>query len=135
MEDKVFVEIIEDLLKGLTKGIGGEDKMDPGSKDPIDYGLQTEDLQRFKTWLSLALRFTDVWSEGISVVPEDAVFRSAVGKTHSRLLKALSMFTDKELLNLFGPERANQIRGIANEATFETVTVRAVSPHSSAEPA
>ncbi|AKA47816.1 hypothetical protein IX51_00525 [uncultured archaeon] len=131
MEGQIFVGIIEDWIKGLTKKPRGKEKVEKIDPDTPDSLLQPEDLQHFKSWLSLALRVTDVWSEGISVSPEEVVFSSAVRKTHSRLLKALSMFTDKELLDLFGPERANLIRGVANDVSYKASSTGNILLHSS----
>lgn len=129
MEGHIFVGILEDWIGELTRKSGDKKRARitaPNKSDPV---LLPEDLEHFKSWFSLAMRITEVWSEGISMRPEDVVFNSAIKRTHSRLLEALSMFSDKELLDLFGSERASQIRGLANEATFtptptETVLVR-----------
>lgn len=125
MEGQIFVGIIEDWLKGLSSRIGGETLMEP-SRFSEESSIPAKDLQRFKSWFSLALRLTDVWSGNIPVTPEEFVFRTAVKETHSKLLKALSMFTDKELADLFGVERANQIRGVANEISFAPVQTFAI---------
>ncbi len=116
MEGHIFVGLIEDWIQGLAKRIKGDERPESVSTDAFDAFLQPEDIQRFKSWLSLALRITDTWTDGVSVFPEDVVVRSAVKRSHPKLLKALSMFTDKELLDLFGQERANQIRGVVNES-------------------
>lgn len=122
MEGHIFVGILEDWLRGLAKGSGGEQKSCSTSQATTDTMLQPEDFQLFKSWFSLALRTTEVWSGDISLSPEDVVFSTAVKRTHTKLIKALSMFTDKELLDIFGPERANQIRGIANEVSYVPVS-------------
>lgn len=131
MEGNIFVGIIEDWLKGLTKKPKSAEKVELSSLETSDTPLLPEDFQRFKSWFLLALRVTDVWSGERSMKPEDVVFRSAVKRTHAKLLEALSMFSDKELLDIFGSERADKIRGVANEVSIGSISYVTLSAKSS----
>lgn len=133
MEGQVFVGILEDWLRGLTRKSVDQESRGSRSQDTQETSLRPDDFNLFKNWFSLAIRITEVWSGDSPLTPEDVVFDSAVKKTHSRLLHALSMFTDKELLDLFGPERANRIRGITNEVSFDPVSIETIMIRPSAD--
>lgn len=119
MEGHIFVGILEDWLSGLTGKSTGQEKRGSKALDKSNTPIQPDDFLRFKRWFYLALRVTEVWNGEIPMTPEDVVFSTVIKRTHTRLTEALSMFTDQELVDLFGQDGADQIRGISSEVKLE----------------
>lgn len=76
-----------------------------------------EKVQRFRSWIKMAIRSSEVVSEGIPIKPEDAIIRAAISMSqssprepvHQDLINSLLLFDRRDLDGIIGEERRQSL--------------------------
>ena len=120
MDSTVFLRIIEDEYYNVLHQSNVRWRKDGAARPSLIQAIPMEDLLKFKQWFHYALKATEVQSGGASVRPEDVVIHAALQTAvippykplHPKLISVLSLFSENELVEIFGRNRVNSLKRV-----------------------
>ncbi len=120
MDSSVFLRIIEDEYYSALHQSNIRWRKDGAARPSLLEAIPMEDVLKFKQWFLYALKATEVQSNGAVVRPEDVVIHAALQMSvippykplHPKLISVLSLFSENELVEIFGRNRVNSLKRV-----------------------
>lgn len=122
MESTIFIHIIETEYQSMLSEAKGQWKKNEGSVVSFTKSMPMQRIERFKEWFVYAMKTIEVRVGDLPVQAEDAVLHAA-SKTssvppyhslHPKIVRALALFSDEEMVEVFGSDRASHLKGMLN---------------------